>query len=266
MTSADARRQPQYGTILRSAAPELVEVLAGGGLDFLLVDHMHSALSWETTAAIARAARAAGLHAFYRPNGAPETGEAPVYLAAQCNRALSVGFDGLFVSVRDERDAAAVIGVADRFWQRNLHAAADFGDDVEAYRKAIRDNLFVIAQFESIASLDHLERVAAIEGLDGLAVANSDLSIEATGGLDAEDDRVLQIVGRVSEVCHEHRLALWCNTGYGFPTASSMAERAHRLVERGADLVLLQSAELILANAIRGITQGTSEHPSQPGR
>jgi 4-hydroxy-2-oxoheptanedioate aldolase len=245
--------KPLAGAIIRSAAPALVDVVVAGGLDFVLVDHMHGPLDWETSAAIARAAKAAGLLGFFRPSGSPETGGAPAYLAAQCQRALSVGFDGLFVSIFDRYDIEAVLGVADRFWQRNLHAAARFGD-LDAYRKKVREQLVVIAQFESLAALEHLEEVASLPGLDGLAVANSDVTLEATGGLDAEDDRVLRQVERVARACRERSLLLWCNTGYGFAGQSAMSERGRRLIDRGADLILFQSVEFILTNALRDIS------------
>ena len=72
------------------------------------------------------------------------------------------------------------------------------------------------------------------------------------------------VVGDALDVCHTKDLALWCNTGYGFPTSSSMAERAGRLVERGADFVLLQSAEFILTNALRGIKHAVPSTKGAP--
>jgi hypothetical protein len=80
--------------------------------------------------------------------------------------------------------------------------------------------------------------------------------LEVTGGLDAEDDRVLRHVERVAHTCRERSLLLWCNTGYGFAGQTAMAERGRRLAERGADLVLFQSAEFILTNALRHISKG----------
>lgn len=250
------RDRPVFGTIIRSPAAELVETAAAGGLDFILVDHMHSPTGWETAAAIARASKGCGITAFYRPNTAPEGGGSSSYLAAQCSRALSVGFDGLLVAIESEQDAIAVMSVVDRFWQRKLHASTDnLHANVTQVKEEIRSRLFVVAQFESVAALDELEKVVAIPGFDAVAIANSDVTLEVTGSLDAEDSRFLEIVDQVVGVCRENNLDLWCNTGYGFPSESAMVERAQRLVARGANLVLFQSAEFILLNVIRSMTK-----------
>jgi 2-keto-3-deoxy-L-rhamnonate aldolase RhmA len=250
------RAGPVYGTIVQSPAPRLVEAVASGGLDFILVDHMHSAISWEAASNMAKLARAADLSAFYRPSGTPGVPGTAAYLAAQCLRALSVGFDGLFVSIADETDADAVCATAEHFWNRGTPSGAP----ADARRKA-REAIFVIAQFESLSALEHLDAVARLPGLDGLAVANSDVTLEVSDGLDANDGRVVSLVEKVRAACDRHDLALWCNTGYGFPGLSDMADRAERLVGLGVDLVLFQSAEFVLLNAFRQLVATPSAAP-----
>lgn len=258
------RVRPVFGTIIRTPAAELVETLAGGGLDFVLLDHMHSPASWETASSIARAAKAMGLTAFYRPNCAPDLGGSPAYLAAQCSRALSVGFDGLFVPVESVADAEAIASTAERFWQRRLHAPSDrLSSHFAETKSQIRRELFVVAQFESVSALEEMARVAEVDGIDALAVANSDITVQITGGLDAQDGRVLDVIQRVEVVCREHGLALWCNTGYGYPSVVEMVERARQLTEAGAGLVLFQSAEFILSSALRSLVGAVQSFPSR---
>jgi 2-keto-3-deoxy-L-rhamnonate aldolase RhmA len=256
------RIRPVFGAIIRTPSAELVETLSSGGLDFVLLDHMHSPASWETASSIARTAKASGLTAFYRPNCAPDLGGSPAYLAAQCSRALSIGFDGLFVPVESVADARAVTSTAERFWQRKLHAPSGrLSSSFAEVKRKIREGLFIVAQFESLAALEELPGVAEVDGIDALAVANSDITVEVTGGLDAQDGRVVDVIQRVEAVCRKHGLALWCNTGYGYPSAEEMVARAAQLTEAGARLVLFQSAEFILSNAIRSIVGAVQSLP-----
>jgi 4-hydroxy-2-oxoheptanedioate aldolase len=240
-----------YGTIIGSPARPLIDAVASGGLDFILIDHMHSAIDWESASALAATARAAGLAAFYRPSHSPGLAGGPAYLASQSLRALSVGFDGLFVSIADESEAEAVCEVAEHYWQRGAGGAPSPEE-----RQRAREGLFVVAQFESVGAVEHLDQVARTPGLDGLAVANSDITLEVTDRLDADDNRVVSVIERVHDACERHGLSLWCNTGYGFPALTDMAGRAERLRALRANMILFQSAEFVLQNALKQILGG----------
>ena len=178
------------------------------------------------------------------------------YMAAQCLRALSVGFIACSSPSLTRPTAAAACSTAEHFWNRGAPAGAS-----SKARRVGRESLFVIAEFESLSALDRLEEVASLPGLDGLAVANSDVTLEVSDSLDANDRRVVTIIERVRAACDEHGLALWCNTGYGFPGLTAMAGRAERLVALGVDLVLFQSAEFVLLNALKQLVGTWSEVP-----
>ncbi|MCU1457891.1 MAG: hypothetical protein JWL73_1983, partial [Actinomycetia bacterium] len=84
------------------------------------------------------------------------------------------------------------------------------------------------------------------------------ITAELTEGLDAEDDRVIRTVERVKRVCWENNLVLWCNTGYGFPSVEDMRDRGRALADRGANLILFQSAEFILTNSLKWLRRELS--------
>ena len=88
-----------------------------------------------------------------------------------------------------------------------------------------------------------------MEGIDALFVATTDLSIEFTGTVNSESPETWEAVDHLAALCKEHDLTLWANTGMGYATFPEMVERARRLVDHGAQMILFQTSELLLQMA-----------------
>jgi 4-hydroxy-2-oxoheptanedioate aldolase len=55
--------------------------------------------------------------------------------------------------------------------------ATGFGQNFSAYREEAKDNIVGIVQIETIEVLDHLDDIAALEGVDVLFIGPADLSM-----------------------------------------------------------------------------------------
>ena len=59
----------------------------------------------------------------------------------------------------------------------NMVRATDFGQSFESYYDGYKDNILGIIQIETLESLNHLDDIANIEGVDVLFVGPADMSL-----------------------------------------------------------------------------------------
>jgi 4-hydroxy-2-oxoheptanedioate aldolase len=150
-----------------------VEILAGAGFDWLLLDTEHSPNELPMVNAQLQAAAAGGsAHPIVR---------VPWNDMVTIKRYLDIGAQSLLIpyieTEQQARDAVAFTryppdGV------RGYAAAARasrFGR-VKGYPQVCQDQLCVLLQIETRQGLDNLEKIAAVEGVDGLFIGPGDLS------------------------------------------------------------------------------------------
>ncbi len=99
------------------------------------------------------------------------------------HRVLDLGAEGIMCPrINDANEAKEVVsglhyppegsrGVA------KMVRATGFGQNFSAYREEAKDNIVGIVQIETIEVLDHLDDIAALEGVDVLFIGPADLSM-----------------------------------------------------------------------------------------
>jgi 2-keto-3-deoxy-L-rhamnonate aldolase RhmA len=93
------------GTLHMSYSPELVEILAYVGFDFVFVDQMFTSIAWTELANMVRAAQGSEMAVFARVENDPwHSGDDPG-IASRVARALGVGADGVKVNVFSKNEA-----------------------------------------------------------------------------------------------------------------------------------------------------------------
>src|SRR5438105_14424199 len=148
-----------------------VEVIAGAGFDWLLLDMEHSPSDLENLLAQLQAAAPYPTHPVVR---------VPWNDMVTIKRVLDVGAQSLlvpYVSSAEEANAAlsytryppkGVRGVA------GTTRATRFGR-VKDYAKRAHEEICLLVQVETQAALDNIEAICAIEGVDGVFVGPADL-------------------------------------------------------------------------------------------
>ena len=162
------------GPFLKIPAPEVTELAGLAGFDLVVVDLEHSQFSMETAVSVVRAATARGIDAVVRTTE---------NAAAEISRALDLGASGVIVPhVGSVADAREVVQHA-RFHPlgergMDLYArSAGWGDtDRDLYLRQANEEILVGAMVEATAALEHLDEIAAVEGLDLLFIGPYDLS------------------------------------------------------------------------------------------
>ncbi len=96
---------------------------------------------------------------------------------------LELGADGvLFPQIQDSREAEQAISYM-RYppdgirGMANMIRATDFGQSFEEYYTGYKDNVLGIIQIETLESLNHLDEIASIDGVDILFVGPADMSL-----------------------------------------------------------------------------------------
>ncbi len=171
------------GTFVKTVAPEVVEVLALAGLDFLVIDAEHAPFGRRELDLMVMAGRGAEVPLYVRvPDGRPAT----------ILQALDIGADGLVVPHVDSPDEAVAVVRYARFagGDRGFSNSARFGrygTTTVDQAVAIGDRARIICQIESAAAVAAADEIAAVEGVAGLLIGRADLALSmGLRSLDAE--------------------------------------------------------------------------------
>jgi 4-hydroxy-2-oxoheptanedioate aldolase len=171
--------QPQIGLWSSLSSNYTVEVIAGAGFDWLLLDMEHSPNDLESLLAQLQAAAAYAAHPVVR---------VPWNDMVTMKRVLDVGAQSLLVpyvsTAQEARDAVSFTryppvgmrGVA------GTTRATRFGR-IQDYAKRAHEEICVLVQVETQNALDQLEAICAVDGVDGVFIGPADLhaSLGRTG-------------------------------------------------------------------------------------
>ena len=197
-------------------SPSLTEFVASLGFDGVFIDCEHGMATVERVQEMCRAARAAGVQSIVRPEW-----NAPHLLT----RYLDAGADGLMVPHVETAASAKQIVETVRYARPK-----DFGDKL------------LIAMVESVAAIDNIPELLAVDGIDVLFVGPSDLSSSMGFAGQAHHPDVKAMVKRaIGEIRAGGKQA---GTLVIAATAAEFAEAALRAALAGLGRVLINIHQL----------------------
>lgn len=197
-----ARGETVLGTFVFLSSPEMVEIMALAGMDYIIIDTEHSPKDWSTLEHMIRAANLHDLPALIRVSENSEK------LILQC---LEIGADGLVIpfvqSGEDVRRAASAMNYPPRGNRGTctLTRMTGFGARRAGFLEHCakqNERLVLFAQVEDRTGVDAIEAILATDpGVDAVLVGRSDLasSYGVPGNVDAPEvleatDRILDAV------------------------------------------------------------------------
>lgn len=212
----------------------VTEALAGAGFDWLLLDTEHSPADPLTVLPQLQAAAAYDVSTVVRP-----AANDPVLI----KRLLDCGAQSLLVpyvqSVEEARAAVAAVryppegirGIA------GLTRASRFGR-VKGYAKRAEEEICLLVQVETRKSLDAIEDIAAVDGVDGIFIGPGDLSASLGYPGDLFHPEVVTAVeGAIRRVAAAGKPAGVLT--YDIDFARRCMELGSRFTAVGADLAIL---------------------------
>ncbi|OUS08657.1 hypothetical protein A9Q96_04285 [Rhodobacterales bacterium 52_120_T64] len=192
---------PEYGCWLDLPSPQVAEIMAHVGFDFIVVDLEHGPASVET-AQLQMMAIGARARPIVR---VPEGTEGWV------KRVLDAGAGGVMVpKVESAAQAADIVSWAfyapkgQRGEARGIVRASSWGRNFEAYKTKWNADGFIWIQIESVAGLENIEEIAAVEGVTQLFFGSADYSADA--GVSTDSEETLAAASKVAAVAKAHGL------------------------------------------------------------
>ncbi len=229
-------RRPLAGAWVCTGSPLVAEIVAGSGLDWILVDGEHSPLGLETTTAILQVVAAYPVTAVVR------VAAGDVVLIKQV---LDLGAQNLLVPMVETAEQAEAAVAAASYPPRGVRgvgsalARGSRWNRVENYLADAARHVSVFVQIESAAGVADAARIAAVDGVDGVFVGPSDLAA-SLGHLGEQDhpDVVAHVLATFDAV-----------TAAGKPVGVNAfaPEQARRYLEAGAAFVLVGADVTLLA-------------------
>jgi 2-keto-3-deoxy-L-rhamnonate aldolase RhmA len=193
----------QVGTwITALRTPQITQMLATAGFDFVYIDLEHSAFSIETVGDLCYAALAAGLVPIVRP---------PAKDPHLLSRPLDSGAMGLLIPHVDTREEALGIVAAIQFppqGERGMnlqgvhtgYGRADGG----AYLASTHAETLLLVQIESDRGIGNLDAILSVDGVDGAVIGRGDLSTDLGLPGQTNHPEVVRRVDLMIAACRRH--------------------------------------------------------------
>jgi len=168
---ADGRRQ--LGAFLALGDAHAAELMASAGFDWLLIDCEHGPNDLPSVLAQAQALAGYPVQAVLRPAD---------HDAARIKQYLDLGVQSLLAPMVDTAAQAQALVAAMRYPPRGIRGvgagmarAARWGN-VASYYVHGESELCLAVQIETLAGLDNLDAIAAVDGVDGVFLGPADLA------------------------------------------------------------------------------------------
>jgi 4-hydroxy-2-oxoheptanedioate aldolase len=174
---SDLLRAPALGTWVKLSSATSVEIMAGAGFDFVVIDLEHTLLDLGTTQTMISLAAASGVLPLVRvPDHAP----------SMIQRILDAGAAGVLVPHVDTAEQAEAVARACRFppsgtrGAGSTSAAGRWGRLPRAeYLRYGNEQVLCIPQLESTQAVDQAGAIASVPGIDAVFLGAADLAMDA---------------------------------------------------------------------------------------
>ncbi len=232
--------------------PNIVYMLEQSGYDFFIIDNEHGAYSPETVSDLIAAARGADIAPVVR---IPEIRRETIL------KPLDSGAAGLLVpQVNTAEQAREIIGHAKYPPEgnrgvalRRAHSMYQRVNPADYLPKANLDT-FIAVQAETTASIENLDAIASVPGIDAVFVGPFDLSVSLGIPGQVNHAREVQAIDKILEVCRRRNLITGIQL-FDVSGIKSWVEKGMRFVCYSSDVGLLADAAVSALAEIRTATK-----------
>lgn len=190
--------KPMIGTLLSISAPQVAEIIAMSGFDWVFIDMEHSAMSLESVQ-----------NAIQIMEGKILTiVRVPFNDEVWIKRVLDTGCDGIIVPMVNSADEARKVVQAAKYPPQGrrsvgLARAHKYGASFKEYIENANRGLVTIIQCEHKDAVKNFDEILKVEGIDSVFIGPYDLSasMNLTGQIAHND--VLAAIRQVKEKCRK---------------------------------------------------------------
>jgi 2-keto-3-deoxy-L-rhamnonate aldolase RhmA len=245
--------------MMAKGGPNLVQHLASAGLEFLIVDMMHSNVDWTELSHVAWKARAEGVYPLVRLPANPWGSGASMAdrrFPVDAERAFGSGVEGLIWSISSVEEARIMAHMG-----RDSHQGRPVtnAQELQAAIDHSGNTRLLLPLIESRGALESLEEILDIDAISGAFIGCTDLAEVLGHPLDYLHPEVLAAIERACRAARARGKIVLANTGYAFPSIDGQITQAKALEKCGVDLVMLQTVEFylyVMAKSVAGGVRG----------
>jgi len=231
--------KPAFTAWSGSAGPEAASLLAGHGFDAVTVDLQHGmhdeSSAYRAALDIAR-------------RGSPAILRIPVGRNDLASRALDAGYQAVIAPMINDVVQARAFAAAmkypplgERSYGPKQALALNPGVSPKDFYEAANKNTLAIAMIETVEAVELLEEILAVDGIDGVFVGPSDLSISMSGGK-APNTELPEMQAVLANVAEKANAA-----GKIAAIYATSAKTANHYVSLGYKLIAVGNEEQIVA-------------------
>jgi 2-keto-3-deoxy-L-rhamnonate aldolase RhmA len=228
---------PAFGSfIVEQPNISTVEIAASASADFLILDGEHGPMDLVPVRNAIAAARSLQVDALVR---------IPSVESGLLSHSLDAGARGILIANVQSTEQAQRAVQRVKFPPVGERGAA-FGSAMDGYSSgdaaakisSANSRTMILCMIESPAGLSQADRIASVEGIDGLWFGYIDFSIAAGIPGQIEHQRVLDAIGQIAAACRRHgkRAGVMVTSGAGLA----------RYVEHGYDIIAFGSDAFVL--------------------
>ena len=190
--------KPMIGTLLSISAPQVAEIIAMSGFDWVFIDMEHSAMSLESVQ-----------NAIQIMEGKLLTiVRVPLNDEVWIKRVLDTGCDGILVPMVNSADEARKVVQASKYPPEGrrsvgLSRAHKYGATFKEYVENANSDLVIMIQCEHKEAVKDFDEILKVKGIDSVFIGPYDLSASMglTGQISHPD--VLAAIGLVKDKCRK---------------------------------------------------------------
>lgn len=237
-----------YGSMISLASPPLAQTLAASGLDWLLIDLEHGAITVESAQAMIAATAVADCTPLAR------VAWTVPWLAKPLLDGGAMGI--VFPMVRTAEEARTAVAACryppegERGWGP-FYAPSRWGEGAFDYTKAANDAVVAAVLIEHIDAVDNIEAILAVPGIDVAMIAPFDLSV-SLGKPGAFDDPAFKAVFERAERAIKASPAALGGVAPTPERARELTARGYRFVMLGYDVLIIDRAMRCFLEAAKG--------------
>ena len=245
--------EKSLGTFTHLLSAPAIEAIAYTGMDYVIIDMEHSPIAAEHAAELVGVADGAGIAPFVRVDAIQRS---PVL------KMLDVGAAGLIVpgvetvdEVRKLVEFAKFAPLGNRGYCPSRDGgwgmAECYADGMGGYMQRANRETLLIPQCETMGCLENIDEILGMDGVDGIFIGPFDLSIALGIPGDFANERHINAVAHVLDVCKKHgKLAImFCGT----------PEAANGYFKQGFDSVTMSLDISVLADAMKDAVKRSFE-------
>lgn len=232
------------GPMVTLSSPEVAELLAEAGFDWLFFDSEHTPMEPPQIQAMLQAA-----------GTTPCLVRVPSSEPTRIAKALDAGAAGIIVPQVNSAEQARQVVAAARYAPvgsrgRGLARAHRYGFKLQEYSQTANDTVAVIVQAEHRDAVEAIDDIVKVAGLDGVLIGPYDLSSSFGRPGEIDHPEVRGAIARVRSACLAAGMPIGM-FGLSAAAVNPYIAEGFTLITAGVDVLLLGSAATTLLAAIK---------------